>query len=328
MQCHTITWHQALLAGLLLFWPQAILGARAITSKLPANKNIKPCAQTTSTPDDAGAQDELHEALITAIKRNHTRPITALLADGTNPNYTPAGKEHLINLAAALEDPAILILLLEHGADPQRACTSSNSPLHIAVGYLRQEQLQLILALGLDPNMQAFHNATPLHDAVDHSFLAGVLLLLLAEARPNAANKFSQTPLYRAVQLHNQFKDKASKRMCMRSIIELLLLAGSDPDIHDDKSNTPHTIAQDSALKARLATGTSTPSDTAQLHALITASSILDNQPEIKALLDAPKVPEKYAALIAKLGAPATKERRDSGSSTDSPTRSTSTTPT
>ena len=321
-----IAWHYALLAGLVLFWPQTILAACAATSILPKDQALSTGKSAVSIPEKFTAQDELYEALAPAINRNHKRTVAALLADtSADLNYMPPGKMHLINLAAVLEDPTLLLLLLEHDADPEQACTKENSPLHVAAGYQRLDTLQLLLALGLNPNMQAYNDTTPLHEAVDHSFLAGVVLLLLADANPNTLNKFSQTPLYRAVQLHNQFKDNASKRMCMRSIIELLLLAGSDPDVHDDKSNTPHTIAKDSALKARLATRTSTPSDTAQLHALITASSILDDQPEIKALLDAPKVPEKYAALVTKLCPPATKERRDSA---DSATRSTSTTPT
>lgn len=322
-----IAWHYALLAGLVLFWPQTILAACAATSILPKDQALSTGKSAVSIPEKFTAQDELYEALAPAINRNHKRTVAALLADkSTDLNYMPPGKTHLINLAAALEDPALLLLLLEHDADPQQACTRINSPLHIAAGCKHLDTLQLLLALGLDPNMRVYNDTTPLHEAVDHSFLAGVVLLLLADANPNTLNKFSQTPLYRAVVLHNQYKDKAPERARMHTIIELLLLTGSDPEAQDSKSNTPQTIAKDRTLKALLATPR-TPTDI-DLRARITASTILDDQPEIKALLDAPKVPEKYAALIAKLGMPASKERRDSGSSVDSPTRSTSTTPT
>lgn len=89
----------------------------------------------------------------------------------------------------------IMLILLEHGADPNELDKSRNLvPLHIAARAGNTEGVRLLLDSGAEINVQGdTTDATPLHMAASSGSLSCVRLLLEHGADPLATNKDGQT---------------------------------------------------------------------------------------------------------------------------------------
>jgi ankyrin repeat protein len=144
----------------------------------------------------------------------------------------------------------ILEILLEHGANPELAPSSSQGasarPLMRAIAANQVEQVQLLLRYKADPNrpeplVQSSGSGTrlPLEEATDEGSAEIVRLLLTAGADPNARTDYKRPLLILAV----------SRQVPNQDIVALLLTHGADVNVRDPLGNTPLHSAVYSAKK-------------------------------------------------------------------------------
>jgi ankyrin repeat protein len=107
-----------------------------------------------------------------------------------------------VHLAASRGNSELMRLLLEKGADVNRACTCKGfldardwTPLQMAARRGRTEIVQLLLSGGADVRQTNSRGATPLHEAVDGDAPAIVRALLDKGADARARDKEGKTPL-------------------------------------------------------------------------------------------------------------------------------------
>ena len=146
-------------------------------------------------------------------------------------------------------DPALVLLLLEHGADPNAKSSSGRTPLHSAIYRnkfgdrkptysFRWNIVTTLLKNGANPNTKDHRNDTPLHDAVfnvvrDEADF--VELLLEYGANPNTTNNDGYTPLHEAV----RFEDGVDRWDLVRDLLEY----GANPNTTDNDGDTPLNTA-------------------------------------------------------------------------------------
>lgn len=117
--------------------------------------------------------------------------------------------------------------LLQHGADPNQAGKSGETPLHFAAAGNATEVVSLLLEAGAEPNARTEFGTTPLHRAAASGASAIVGQLLDAGADPNASNSKEFTPLHLALKHHRL--DVATR----------LLASGADPNLGTDTAGAP-----------------------------------------------------------------------------------------
>lgn len=198
--------------------------------------------------DDARTVAERNEAGETALhpSASHaTRPavLRTLLRAGAPLDVVDIDNFQPIHSAAARSrDPAIVLTLLLHGADPQarfgddpcRLRTCASTPLHLAAA--RADAVDVAVALMVAGAAQDARDAewkTPLHVAAAGE--AGppmIEVLLTAGAAVDAGDDDGRTPLHLAT---GAARDAA--------IVGTLLAAGASPDQEDENGNTPLHLA-------------------------------------------------------------------------------------
>jgi ankyrin repeat protein len=116
----------------------------------------------------------------------------ALLASGADVHATDRNGVTALHHAVRFRNPMAVRVLIEHGADVNRACRKSGStPLHRAViptgapgtagkQAEAREIVALLLAAGADPSLRNKHGKTPGDYAADEQVRA----LLAAAPRP------------------------------------------------------------------------------------------------------------------------------------------------
>ena len=158
---------------------------------------------------------------------------------GLDPDYG----ETRLGLAARLNsNPAVVIALLEAGADPNGRDDGGWTPLHSAAGNddNPEEIIAALVERGADPNARGKElDATPLHSAAaDNGNPGAIVALLKAGADPNAQITNEQfveeipilgkTPLHLAVIVNDN-----------PEVITALVAGGADPNVRDGAGVTP-----------------------------------------------------------------------------------------
>lgn len=127
--------------------------------------------------------------LMDAIRQRRVASVEALLEGGADPNRTNSRGDTPVHAAAFSGDSAVLRAVLAHGGDADaRNPNTGATPLIQAVLSPNPDQASVLLDAGADPDRADRNGETPLHVAGRTNTGAAVLALLRAGARAAATN--------------------------------------------------------------------------------------------------------------------------------------------
>jgi len=166
------------------------LGAALLFAGACAQRPETPLTQAAARNDVVALRQLLHDghtadeggdawtALIWASRSGSLDAITLLLDAGADVNRPgPTGDDWdatPLQHAILQRQPAVVGLLLDRGADPNRSAGPRRvAPLFLAAGDTDPAILTLLLAHGADPTVEDEHGATPLARAVAAGTLNG-----------------------------------------------------------------------------------------------------------------------------------------------------------
>jgi len=162
-------------------------GADSVNSKslLPAKPAVIRDAQSRD-------ETQTEEHLRAAIKGNSLAGLTAYLDSQRDINMLLPSGESALHLAVAFDQPQMVEMLIESGADPELRNRRGQTPVHMARG----DTLAVLLRFGVDTGVQDDLGATPLH----HARRETALMLINQGADLEARDRAGGTPLLRAVE--------------------------------------------------------------------------------------------------------------------------------
>lgn len=172
----------------------------------------------SSTANAQGSESARGDALNRAIELRHPSTVQFLVERGADLNttsthgYTPLQTALIYNMEAEAR------LLVEHGADPNRAAARLN-PLLVAIEKKMSRLALLLLQKGADPNFRYEDKWIPLPQAVSMGQLEVVKALLEKGAQLNVVQgELGWSPLMTAIAKDNL------------EMVRLLLEKGADPN--------------------------------------------------------------------------------------------------
>lgn len=143
---------------------------------------------TPAAPPTAHGQDNV-TLLEWAIWNRRADSLAALLQAGLDPAIPGMDGESVAHLAASVDDPRYLQVLIGHGAAVDlTGGKAGRTPIFRAVQSRRSAQFELLLAAGADINRSDAMGNTLLHVAAEVGDAGRVLQLLEAGAHPDATN--------------------------------------------------------------------------------------------------------------------------------------------
>lgn len=148
------------------------------------------------------SQDELDFALIAAAGKGAPEPARLLLAAGASPNRRVGSVGHWSIIVAIRENQLeTLLVLLEHGGDPNGTDTMGWRPLHHTVGwaYENPNAIQALVRYGAIVDGRDGLERTTLHRAAGFGHLDSVRVLLKSGADPSVLDKDSNSAAQRAL---------------------------------------------------------------------------------------------------------------------------------
>jgi ankyrin repeat protein len=154
------------------------------------NGHVEVIERLVAAGADVRARDRIIQtALYAAAQRRHEGAVRALLAAKADPN------DGSLAVAALRGDPAVVKLLLDHGADLGRHGAHA---LYEATRAGADEVVVLLLERGADARGRQGAKSTPLHRAASNCGPEVVRALLARGADPNAREASGYTPLLHA----------------------------------------------------------------------------------------------------------------------------------
>lgn len=208
------------------------------------------------------------ELLQTAIRDGNAQAVESLLASGADPNRPDTHGNPPLVQAAWNGNPAVIGLLLDHGANVNgRNAETGSTALLYAVLSGRETTVRLLLNRGAHVDFRYRDDQTVVHIAAAKGNTPVLATLISARPEINAVDQRDRTPLDEAI-LHNQL---SSVLLLLRSganvhrvhsldgrgplheacikgypnLIRPLVEAGADPILPDRFSLTPLDLALD-----------------------------------------------------------------------------------
>lgn len=143
-------------------------------------------------PDTPGSDGDT--LLMDAIRQRRAISVEALLDGGADPNRVNARGETPVHAAAFSGDPAILRAVIAKGGDVDAVNPHTGAtPLVQALLSPTAGQAEVLLDAGADPNRADRNGDTPLHVAGRTNGGAAILALLRKGARPQVENSRGAT---------------------------------------------------------------------------------------------------------------------------------------
>ncbi|KAM4711998.1 ankyrin repeat and SOCS box protein 15b [Anableps anableps] len=173
-------------------------GDTALTLAAEANwvENIKLLLQHGASPHNTNSRNE--SPLLIAVRLSSYDSVYSLIMGGAFVEQVCLTKWTATHEAAKVGCPAILMLLLRHGAQVTVRDGHGVTAMGIAAEHGRTEALEILIQHGGDVNAQASNGDTVLYDASGSGNLDCVMLLLQHGANPNVASYACQLPIHRA----------------------------------------------------------------------------------------------------------------------------------
>lgn len=171
-----------------------------------------------------------YEDYFSAVKRDDGASISALLARGFDGNVLDPKGDHALLVALRDKSLKAVSALLDWGKiNVEPRSKADESPLMLASLEGQLEIARRLIAMGADVNKPGW---TPLHYAATHGHVAVMYLLLDNFAYIDAASPNGTTPLMMAAFYGTP------------SAVKLLLEAGADPSLRNEKDLTAIDFAQ------------------------------------------------------------------------------------
>ncbi|KAM9334461.1 ankyrin repeat and SOCS box protein 15b [Symphorus nematophorus] len=159
-------------------------------------ENVKMLLQHGASPHNTNDRNE--SPLLIAVRQKSYDLVLALIMGGAFVEQVCLKKWTATHEAAKVGCPAILMLLLRHGAKVTAKDGHGVTPLGIAAEHGNTEALDILIQHGGDVNAQATNGDTVLYDASGSGNLDCIKLLLQHGANPNVASNAFQLPIHRA----------------------------------------------------------------------------------------------------------------------------------
>ena len=181
------------------------------------------------------------------MKCRVAKKVQNLLSIGVDPNCQNSWGLTPLYCACKNGKPAVVKLLLDAGADPNKITSKNfNYPLYVVVQWVEDKNhtsvVKLLLEAGADPNKRSNNRTAPLHVASSKCNIEVAKLLLNAGADPNIPDGlFGCTPLHSALMSHfNAYHSDRSRGTDLQKMesefvkmVEVLVKAGADPCLSD-----------------------------------------------------------------------------------------------
>ena len=181
------------------------------------------------------------------MKCRVAKKVQNLLSIGVDPNCQNSWGLTPLYFACKNGKPAVVKLLLDAGADPNKITSKNfNYPLYVVVQWVEDKNhtsvVKLLLEAGADPNKRSNNRTAPLHVASSKCNIEVAKLLLNAGADPNIPDGlFGCTPLHSALMSHfNAYHSDRSRGTDLQKMesefvkmVEVLVKAGADPCLSD-----------------------------------------------------------------------------------------------
>ena len=169
-----------------------------------------------------------------AMYTENPEVISVLLEAGADVNAKGGGGMTALMLAVEKTNPEVVTMLLEAGADVNARNHGTRTPLMLAVGTTNLEVISILLRAGADVNARDDHDTTPLMWTIGNTNPEVLTLLLKADADVNAKNVLGRTLLMFEAE-HNTNPE----------VISVLLRAGADVNARDNYGKTALDWAKD-----------------------------------------------------------------------------------
>lgn len=170
-----------------------------------------------------------------AVKRSDYDRIAALVGRSSmNVNdFIDTNGNSLLHWAVIMNDRAMVVLLIELGADVNKADRSGRTALHQLTASANSIEIaKVLIDSGADVNVGDKEERTPLHEAVSSANTEITRLLLMHGARPNIKDSAGNTALHYAA-----YGDRLEDA-------KLLIQAGADVNSRGECFRTPARIAE------------------------------------------------------------------------------------
>ncbi|XP_013869933.1 ankyrin repeat and SOCS box protein 15b [Austrofundulus limnaeus] len=173
-------------------------GDTALTLAAEAGRveNVRMLLRHGASPHNTNSRNE--SPLLIAVRQSSYDMVLALIMGGAFVEQVCLRKWTATHEAAKVGCPAVLMLLLRHGAKVTARDGHGVTPLGVAAEHGNTEALEILIQNGGDVNAQASNGDTVLYDASGSGNLDCVQLLLKNGANPNVASYACQLPIHRA----------------------------------------------------------------------------------------------------------------------------------